>query len=128
MGTTHRQDRRLWQRLQADADEEVEALVRRLPAELRDKARTIPVTYEPFPTQAMVDDDKLDPDLLGLFVGDCYAEIESGMTDLPPQILLFLMSLWDYVDHRAGDFREEVRRTYLHELGHYLGLDEGDLE
>jgi predicted Zn-dependent protease with MMP-like domain len=31
---------------------------------------------------------------------------------------------------RAGDaatFREEVRRTYLHELGHYLGLDEDDL-
>ena len=127
MGTNH-QNRRLWQRLQVDADEEVEALLRRLPAELRDKARTIPVTYEPFPTQVMVDDDKLDPDSLGLFVGDCYADIESGVTDLPPQILLFLMSLWDYADHRAGDFREEVRRTYLHELGHYLGLDEGDLE
>jgi predicted Zn-dependent protease with MMP-like domain len=24
-------------------------------------------------------------------------------------------------------FREEVATTLLHELGHYLGLDEGDL-
>jgi len=24
-------------------------------------------------------------------------------------------------------YREEVRITFLHELGHYLGLDEGDL-
>lgn len=127
MGTDH-QNRRLWRRLQADANEEVEELVQRLPAELRDKARAIPVTYEPFVTQAMLDDDKLNPDLLGLFVGNDYAEVESGVTDLPPQILLFLMSLWDYADHRSGDFREEVRRTYLHELGHYLGLDEGDLE
>ena len=127
MGTDH-QNRRLWQRLQASADEQVEALVRRLPDELRDKALAIPVTYEPYPTQAMVDDDKLDPDLLGLFVGDCFADVESGVADLPPQILLFLMSIWDYADHRAGDFRKEVSRTYLHELGHYLGLGEGDLE
>lgn len=127
MDTKHR-ERLLWRRLQADADKEIEALVRRLPAELRERARTIAVTYEPFPTRAMLDDDKLDPDLLGLFVGDCYAEMESGATDLPPQILLFLTSIWDYAGHRAVDFREEVRRTYLHELGHYLGLGEGDLE
>jgi predicted Zn-dependent protease with MMP-like domain len=30
----------------------------------------------------------------------------------------------------AGDegyFRDEVRTTFLHELGHYLGLDEDEL-
>lgn len=127
MGTEHR-DRQLWRRLQTAADEEVEALVRRLPSDLRDKARAIPVTHEPFPTREMVEDDKLDPDLLGLFVGNCYADGASDGGDLPPQILLFLVSLWDYADHREKDFRDEVRRTYLHELGHYLGLDEGDLE
>ncbi|NCC93758.1 MAG: hypothetical protein EOM10_10815, partial [Opitutae bacterium] len=25
-------------------------------------------------------------------------------------------------------YRDEVRVTYYHELGHYLGLEEGDLE
>ncbi len=28
----------------------------------------------------------------------------------------------------AAAFDQEVRLTYLHELGHYLGLDESDLE
>jgi predicted Zn-dependent protease with MMP-like domain len=26
-----------------------------------------------------------------------------------------------------SDFREEVRITFLHELGHYLGLNEEDI-
>ena len=122
-----RQDRRLWLRLQRAATETMERLQQRLPAELRARARAIPVTFEPYPSQAMIEDG-LDPDLLGLFVGDDYTDLETGVTDLPPQIILFLQSLWDYVEHRPDDFRDEVRRTYLHELGHYLGLDEGELE
>ena len=50
------------------------------------------------------------------------------VVDVPPQILLFLANLWDYADGDEALFREEVRTTYLHELGHYLGLDELDLE
>ena len=122
------QKRRLWRRLQNVADHEIERLVRRLPDGLRDKARAIAVTYEPVVTPAMVNEDQLDPDLLGLFVGADYAGSESGADGLPPQILLFLVNLWDYADHRDREFRAEVRRTYLHELGHYLGLDEDDLE
>ena len=33
---------------------------------------------------------------------------------------------FDFSDEQKM-FREEVRKTYLHELGHYLGLDEDDL-
>ena len=47
---------------------------------------------------------------------------------LPPQILLFLANIWDYAGGAEPAFREEVRVTYLHELGHYLGWDESDLE
>ena len=38
---------------------------------------------------------------------------------------------WDQMDAWLEEdeeiFREEVHTTYLHELGHYLGLDEDDL-
>jgi predicted Zn-dependent protease with MMP-like domain len=30
----------------------------------------------------------------------------------------------DECEDAGTTFQEEVRRTYLHELGHYLGLDE----
>ena len=46
---------------------------------------------------------------------------------MPPQIILFLQNLWVFVRGDEALFREEVRTTLLHELGHYLGLDEDDL-
>jgi len=38
-----------------------------------------------------------------------------------------LESLWDAAEQDEDTFCEEVRATYLHELGHFLGLDEDDL-
>ena len=114
--------------LERIAKTEVAALRLRLPREMARPAAEVPVVMLPRPTKAMVRDDGVDPDLLGLFVGpNCAEGVESG-DPLPPEILLFLENLWDYA---AGDeeiFREEVRVTYYHELGHYLGLEEGDLE
>jgi predicted Zn-dependent protease with MMP-like domain len=69
----------------------------------------------------------LDPDLLGLFVGDPLAEAGQSSA-LPAQILLFVENLWDFAEEDIEIFLEEVQTTYLHELGHYLGLDEIDLE
>ena len=114
--------------LERIAKTEVEALRLQLPREMARRAAEVPVVYLPRPTKAMVRDDGVDPDLLGLFVGpNCAEGVESG-DPLPPEILLFLENLWDYADGDEELFREEVRVTYYHELGHYLGLEEDDLE
>lgn len=114
----------LWRRLQSAAREEVDAILRTLPAPLRERARGIPVVFQPYPTQAILDEG-IEEDILGLFVGRDHASANDD--PLPPEILLFLSNIWDYADRRTEDFREEVRRTFLHELGHYLGLDEDGL-
>ena len=114
--------------LERIAKTEVEALRLQLPREMARRAAEVPVVMLPRPTKAMVRDDGVDPDLLGLFVGpNCAEGVESG-DPLPPEILLFLENLWDYADGDEELFREEVRVTYYHELGHYLGLEEDDLE
>ena len=114
--------------LERMAKREVEALRLQLPREMARRAAEVPVVYLPRPTKAMVRDDGVDPDLLGLFVGpNCAEGVESG-DPLPPEILLFLENLWDYADGDEELFREEVRVTYYHELGHYLGLEEDDLD
>ena len=114
--------------LERIAKTEVEALRLQLPREMARPAADVPVVYLPRPTKAMVRDDGVDPDLLGLFVGpNCAEGVESG-DPLPPEILLFLENLWDYAEGDEEVFREEVRVPYYHELGHYLGLEEGDLE
>ena len=114
--------------LERIAKTEVAALRLELPREMARRAAEVPVVMLPRPTKAMVRDDGIDPDLLGLFVGpNCAEGVESG-DPLPPEILLFLENLWDYAEGDEDLFREEVRVTYYHELGHYLGLEEGDLE
>ena len=114
--------------LERIAKTEVAALRFELPREMARRAAEVPVVMLARPTKAMVRDDGIDPDLLGLFVGpNCAEGVESG-DPLPPEILLFLDNLWDYAEGDEDLFREEVRVTYYHELGHYLGLEEGDLE
>ncbi|HEU5069356.1 MAG TPA: metallopeptidase family protein [Verrucomicrobiae bacterium] len=104
--------------------DEVAATLEALPAPLRERARQVPVTLERVPN-AGLQADGIEADTLGLFVGPDFAEEES--VPMPPQIILFLDNLWEQAARNEEAFREEVRTTYLHELGHYLGLDEDEL-
>ncbi len=115
-----------WQQLQAWADEEVAATLAELPVPLRERARALPVTFERRPNAAHRRDG-IEPDTLGLFVGPEFAYEETTALPLPPQIILFLENLWDFAEADEEIFCQEVHTTYLHELGHYLGLDEDDL-
>ena len=114
-----------WPGLLRTAQDEVRATLDALPAPLRAQASPLPVSYESVPNERILADD-YDPDLLGLFIGAPLTEPETS--PLPAQIILFLENLWDFAEENEEIFREEVRTTYLHELGHYLGLDEIDLE
>jgi len=109
------------------AETEVERAQGRLPADVREAADECAVLYESI-------DDALDAgesgedDLLGLFEGlNRLDPLPSGPDDMP-RIRLFLDNLWDYADGDEMTFRKEVRKTWLHELGHYLGWDEEQVE
>lgn len=116
-----------YSRLEQWAEREVRTLRRKLSPEVARHADGVPVVCFPAPTREMVEDEGIEPDLLGLFVGPALDEVEGLDDPLPPEILLFLENLWDYAEEDPETFREEVRRTYLHELGHYLGLEEDDM-
>ena len=116
-----------WEELLAVAQEEVRAIIAHLPTRLRASAKEIPVTYETVPNREWVKDG-IAGDTLGLFFGPAYEEEGSSGVPLPPQIILFLENLWEFSGGDEPVYRQEVRKTYLHELGHYLGLDEDDLD
>lgn len=67
-------------------------------------------------------------DLLGVFEGNTRDDPEPQSAAELPRIQLFLDNLWDFTDGDVSEFREEVKKTLLHELGHYLGLDEEEVE
>jgi predicted Zn-dependent protease with MMP-like domain len=115
-----------WKKLQALALEEVETMLAELPAALRERAQALPVTFQRRPNAAQCRDG-IAPDTLGLFVGPDFANEETAALPLPPQIILFLENLWEMCEADEEIFRDEVHTTCLHELGHYLGLDEDDL-
>jgi predicted Zn-dependent protease with MMP-like domain len=119
-------DARHWKKLTQIAEAETSMTLQRLPPDLRERAAGVPLVFEPWVGEELLAPD-LEPDILGLFVGDPHSATESTLP-LPPQIFLFLESIWDLVEGDEAAFREEVRLTFLHELGHYLGLDEGELE
>jgi predicted Zn-dependent protease with MMP-like domain len=113
-----------WEKLCALASEEVERTLTALPPPLRERAGQLPVTFERIPN-AGLQADGIEPDTLGLFTGPEFAD--EGNVPMPPQIILFLENLWDLAGGEEKIFREEVQTTFLHELGHYLGLDEDEL-
>jgi predicted Zn-dependent protease with MMP-like domain len=115
------------QKLLRLAEAEVQRTIERLPTEVRDAAAECVVTFEDI-ADAVGEDETLDEDLLGLFEG--YSRLDplpAGPADMP-RIRLFLDNLWDYAGQDERSFRQEVRTTWLHELGHYLGWGEEEVE
>ena len=105
------------------AETEVARAQSRLPADVRDAALECAVLYESI-DDALDTGETMPDDLLGLFEGlNRLDPMPSGPGDMP-RIRLFLDNLWDYADGDELAYRREIRITYLHELGHYLGWDE----
>ena len=113
-----------WEKSCKIATAEIEMTLAALPALLRERAEKLPVTFERIPN-AGLQADGIEADTLGLFTG---AEMmEEGEVVMPSQIILFLENIRNVAGNDENTFREEIRVTFLHELGHYFGLDEADL-
>jgi predicted Zn-dependent protease with MMP-like domain len=114
-----------WARLVELARAEVTQMLAELPDDLRPRAEALPVSYERVPTPAIID-DCIEADTLGLFVGGDFTH--EADVPIPAQIILYLENIWDMVEGNEEEFCEEIRITFIHELGHYLGLDEDELD
>jgi predicted Zn-dependent protease with MMP-like domain len=114
-----------WNEWLAHAESEVAAVLASLPAALASQARQLTVSYERKPAPALIEDG-IEEDTLGLFVGSAFPE-DVHAAPIPQQIILYLENIWDLSEGDVEFFRGEVRDTFLHELGHYLGLDEDGL-
>ncbi len=112
---------------QSIAEAEVERTFRSLPPDLKRFAEQVAVAYENTVGRYW-EEDGVAPDSLGLFSGPSFADEDYGMDLEPPLITLFLANLWDYAEGDVAAFRAEGRTTYLHEFGHFLGLDEAGLK
>ena len=107
------------------AARETKILINRLPMELRSKLSAVAVILQFRPSKNQIADG-IESDCLGLFTGPSLRDGDQG-APLPPQIILFLENIREEAQDSGRSYRAELRRTFLHELGHYLGLEEDDL-
>lgn len=112
-----------FERLESIARSIVKATLASLPPVIRGETDACPIEFAEMNVLIELEPD-LDPDLLGLFEGNSRCDPEPALPDEMPRIRLFLDNLWHDCDGDLQTYRDEVRITLLHELGHYLGLDE----
>ena len=100
---------------------EASALIKSLPAPLRDRLSRISITFSGRPDKCEAVEDGDEYNLLGLFTGSPLCEGDADF-ELSPEIRIFVENIRDEVNGDKTEFRHEVRTTLLHEIGHYLGL------
>ena len=107
--------------------DQVEQTLRGLPADFAQRLGPVTTLVEPRPSRALVQDG-LDPRLLGLFDGSTAEELALGeAAPAPTRILIFSHNLASAFEDEAS-LRDEVTVTVLHEIGHFFGLEEEDME
>ena len=99
-----------------------------LPASVREYIANVPLTVEGFPSLEMVKRERVSPQILGLFMGvpRTEASCTEQISDLD-RVILFKRNL-EKICRSRDELIEQIQITVRHEIGHYLGLDEGDLE
>jgi len=115
----------------AEFEEQIERARTSLPEEFLRHLDDVAVTVEPVPSDEILfeEDPPMDPELVGLFVGVALTDRSSFSPggELPPRILLFQRTLERYFPDR-DELVDQIAVTLYHELGHYLGMDEEELE
>ena len=115
------------EQLERRVGEVVRRVIEELPPDLRTLAERVPVYCEWEMAEHWLEEGVAD-DSMGLFSGPALNEPTDPDCLESPSITFFLAELWDYCGEDLPTFDEEVRITYIHEFGHYLGLDESELE
>ena len=110
---------------------QVARVLDKLPKEFRAQLRNVEIVVETRPSKELLRAEGLDPrhdTLYGIYQGTPLPE-RSALNPplLPDKITIFAEPLLeDFPD--PDELREEIRLTVLHEIAHYFGMDEDEIE
>jgi predicted Zn-dependent protease with MMP-like domain len=111
--------------------QEVARVLDRLPRRFRIQLRNVEFVVEDRPSPELLQDEGLDPrfdTLYGIYQGVPLPDRSSfDLPLLPDKITIFAEPLLrDFPDRE--ELREEIRLTVVHEIAHYFGMDEEEVE
>ncbi len=110
---------------------EVTRILDRLPRRFREQLRNVEFVVEERPSIELLRAEGLDPrcdTLYGIYQGVPLPDRSSlDPPLLPDKITIFAEPLMqDFLD--PEELRDEIRLTVLHEIAHYFGMDEDEVE
>jgi predicted Zn-dependent protease with MMP-like domain len=110
----------------------VEAAIAELPPQFAEMLDNIAVVVEEEPTaedlELLEGDEAESDELLGIYRGVALTERTHNMLPmLPDQIAIFRGPILR-VSRTRGEAIAEIRDTVIHELGHYFGLHDHEME
>jgi predicted Zn-dependent protease with MMP-like domain len=118
------------------SESEFQALVQKALDDIPERFRAalegeVAIIVEPVPSAEILkaETPPMDPELLGLYVGTPLPERDqpTAVSPLPDRIYLFQRNLEHVADNR-DDLVEQIRITLFHEVGHYFGFTDEELE
>lgn len=103
-----------------------------LPPAIRRYVENCPVLIEEIPSRDLVQGENVSPTLLGLFAGIPATEPGAGPSGSEPRVeldrvFLFKRNLERHA-HSREHLIEQIQITVKHEIGHFLGMDEEELD
>ena len=108
----------------------VEQVLPTIPRRFREAMRNMAIVVEDEPSPELREEMELEPSdtLLGLYQGTPLLEREWGYGNtIPDRITIFQRPIEQATEH-DDDIMVTVGETVIHELGHYFGLSEEELE
>ena len=114
-----------------DLKKEIARILDRIPREFRRRLENVAIVVEKRPGKNLLKTLGLDPvryTLYGLYEGTPLPERSATYPPLlPDKITIFSEPLMtDFPD--PDELREQLRATLVHEIAHYFGMDEGEIQ
>jgi predicted Zn-dependent protease with MMP-like domain len=107
----------------------VEQVVRSLPSSIRDQLENVDIVVESEPTPEQRKDEHSDSDeLFGLYEGIPRSERGSSYAMVAPDRIVIFQGPLERSFSDPRELAEEVRITVLHEIAHYFGFDEEQID
>ena len=102
-----------------------------IPRRFRREMKNLAVIVEDEPSDDLLDQMEIEPPdtLLGLYQGTPLPERSAGHgNSLPDVITIFQDPIEDDCDGDEDEVRAVIGETLIHEVGHYFGLSEEEIE
>jgi predicted Zn-dependent protease with MMP-like domain len=116
-------DRKAFEQLVADA-------LHSIPRRFRKAMKNIAIVVEDEPAEDLLDDMAIEPPdtLLGLYQGTPLTERTSSYGNVLPDRVLIFQGPHERAAEDEDDLVVAIGETLIHEIGHYFGLSEEEIE